>query len=430
MLYLIKRIWMWMVVLLVISEILKQKCYFHALQIFRLTLSVIFILIYLGPIALIGILAQPIILRIISNISSRKLVLWISNILFILMISMYKYYISNESFMIWLNYNEKENYLHILAIYWTNLRTFSFFMEHSQEQEQTSILDMLSYCLYLPVLFNGPFIFHADFKQSENIRSPCRERLWIILKNVARFIFWMNFVEFALHNYYVNATSFQVQLVESFDDWALYGYGYLMGQYFHMKYLVIYGLSTSVAKFENIPVPSLPKCIGRIHLYSDMWKYFDNGLYRFLLRYIYVPMLSHLKNKILASFACFTFVYIWHGLDGYIFIWVILNFFGVVIENLSTAIYKAHLRSSKIELFLGMQWIRRITCFFASFLLAMSAISNFYFFSSISIGSVFVTRILEASFTSNTILILALYCCCQFSTELKNVSNGEKKSRF
>lgn len=68
----------------------------------------------------------------------------------------------------------------------------------------------------------------------------------------------------------------------------MYGYGYTMGQFFHIKYLVIYGLSTSFAKFENIKVPSLPVCIGRIHLYSDMWKYFDAGLYSFLLRYVVI----------------------------------------------------------------------------------------------------------------------------------------------
>lgn len=117
-------------------------------------------------------------------------------------------------------------------------------------------------------------------------------------------------------------------------------------------------------------------------------------------RYIYVPIVktSHLNNKILASLACFTFVYIWHGLDSYILIWVIMNFIGIVIENSCTAIYKQHLDNSKIEEFVGKQWMRRISCFLASFLLAMSAISNFYFFSSVSIGTVFLKRVLNGEF--------------------------------
>lgn len=68
------------------------------------------------------------------------------------------------------------------------------------------------------------------------------------------------------------------------NPWALYTFGYLMGQFFHNKYVVFYGVSTAIAKFEGIDAPGLPKCIGRIHLYSNMWKYFDQGLYEFLFQ--------------------------------------------------------------------------------------------------------------------------------------------------
>jgi len=33
---------------------------------------------------------------------------------------------------------------------------------------------------------------------------------------------------------------------------------------------------------DGIKAPSAPKCVARIHLYSDMWRYFDNGLYKFI----------------------------------------------------------------------------------------------------------------------------------------------------
>lgn len=64
--------------------------------------------------------------------------------------------------------------------------------------------------------------------------------------------------------------------------WALYSFGYLMGQFFHIKYVVSYGTSIGMARFDGMDAPGLPKCIGRIHLYSDMWKFFDQGLYEFL----------------------------------------------------------------------------------------------------------------------------------------------------
>lgn len=73
-------------------------------------------------------------------------------------------------------------------------------------------------------------------------------------------------------------------MVSEHSVWAICGLAYCMGQLFQLKYVVSYGLSTSVMKFEQINAPNTPICIGRVHLYSNMWKYFDCGLYDFLLR--------------------------------------------------------------------------------------------------------------------------------------------------
>ena len=49
----------------------------------------------------------------------------------------------------------------------------------------------------------------------------------------------------------------------------------------------MYGWSSFVAKLDGVDSPPHPKCIGRIHLYSDMWRHFDKGLYLFIQKYIY-----------------------------------------------------------------------------------------------------------------------------------------------
>lgn len=64
----------------------------------------------------------------------------------------------------------------------------------------------------------------------------------------------------------------------------MYGLGYAMGQLFCNKYIIMYGLSIALARFDRIDAPDGPRCIGRIHLYSHMWRYFDQGLYDFLFR--------------------------------------------------------------------------------------------------------------------------------------------------
>lgn len=202
--------------------------------------------------------------------------------------------------------------------------------------------------------------------------------------------------------------------------WALYGYGYSMGQFFHVKYVIFYGLTTAVAQFDGIPTPALPKCIGRIHLYSDMWKHFDRGLYRFLIkyvhpvppslfvppvcsnsRYIYLPTLRHretLADKTLSSLLCFAFVYVWHGTEAYVLVWAALNYLGVVCENLFAAVCATAWVRARVRRGLSAEWEQRIGCALASPLLAVSAVSNFFFFAGTDVGNVFVRRFVSGKF--------------------------------
>jgi len=78
------------------------------------------------------------------------------------------------------------------------------------------------------------------------------------------------------------------QYVMRFGAWAHYGFGYGMGVMFQMKYVVAYGLGRTLARAEQMRTPNHPKCIGRIHLYSDMWRHFDQGLYFFLRKYVVI----------------------------------------------------------------------------------------------------------------------------------------------
>ena len=123
--------------------------------------------------------------------------------------------------------------------------------------------------------------------------------------------------------------------------WTHYGLGFGMGIVFQLKYVVTYGISSTMAQAEQIPAPRHPKCIGRIHLYSDMWRYFDQGLYSFLRRYIYIPALGHsssLVRRLLASLACFVFIYAWHRVFMFVLVWSALNFLGVTLEALGRAV--------------------------------------------------------------------------------------------
>ena len=76
----------------------------------------------------------------------------------------------------------------------------------------------------------------------------------------------------------------ETKLLSLMDLWTLAGIGYSIGQFFMMKYVFFYGITRPFMKADGIDPPDHPKCIGRIHLYSDMWRYFDAGLHKFMHR--------------------------------------------------------------------------------------------------------------------------------------------------
>ncbi|XP_011056631.1 PREDICTED: protein-cysteine N-palmitoyltransferase Rasp isoform X3 [Acromyrmex echinatior] len=210
-------------------------------------------------------------------------------------------------------------------------------------------------------------------------------------------------------------------VLQNLNSWELFGLGYCMGQFFFNKYVVIYGTCSNLCYLDDIKAPSQPKCIARIHLYSDMWKHFDRGLYKFLIRYIYVPIRKSNRcfGKLFASFLCFTFVFMWHGIQMNIFIWALLNFIGIVIEDIGTSIGKSKQYYKMQNTYLSSRNTKRLHCILASPLLAMSAISNFYFLGGQDIGNIFTQKIIHGTWKSLFILLFLLYCCCQVSVDIK-----------
>ena len=103
--------------------------------------------------------------------------------------------------------------------------------------------------------------------------------------DVARFSFWFAATNFLLHFFYFSAIQFDLPTMEKLDAWTLCGICYTLGQFFHLKYVVFYGFPKPFIEVDGVESPLVPRCVGRIHLYSDMWRFFDNGLYRFIHKY-------------------------------------------------------------------------------------------------------------------------------------------------
>lgn len=335
----------------------------------------------------------------------------------------------------------REEYLMAVTIAWINCRCLSFCMVQCEKavaaeapkasKQPThcvpdSLVHLFAYCLYFPVLFSGPLIMYDDFER--DLCHPTLTWTWnrvlLTAVNVVRYTFWFTFNEVILHYAYLSALHYQSHFVEHLPLWSLCGLGYGMSQFFMTKYTVLYGFPSTVASMEGFSAPPKPKCIARIHLYSDMWKYFDCGLYTFLKRYIYIPIVKgkpSIVRKILGAALCFVFVYTWHGMDQHILIWTLLNFFGVVVENCASSVVSSDYFKAFQTHRLSQRYVGRLKALAVVPLLLMSAVSNFYFICGLDVGNIFMRKIVINGW-SGPIWIIAgfLYCMCHVSEAIRS----------
>ncbi|XP_026667582.1 protein-cysteine N-palmitoyltransferase Rasp isoform X2 [Ceratina calcarata] len=375
------------------------------------------------------ILLQPCMLYILTYKRKRSSI-WLVHVLCLFVIHFLK--IPDGTFQNMFQFNDEEHYILMVTMCWIQLRSIScsldntkIYLENTPDDTYPflrNLLYKLAYCLYLPTLSLGPLVLYHEFIASVN-------QVYDVLKlsnvrhlafNLVRYIFWIFFTNFFLHFMYFNAVQYHPELVRSLNPWALYGLGYCLGQFFLIKYVVVYGLNHTLCAIDCVKAPPQPKCVARIHLYSDMWKYFDQGLYKFLVRYIYVPLLKSNFNKLIASFLCFTFVFIWHGMQTNIFIWAFMNFIGLNVESSIKSAERSKSYLNVHKRYMSKTNIRRLNCILTSPLLAVSVISNFYFFAGEEIGHIYIYEILHDTWYTTFILLFFLYCCCQVSIDIKS----------
>ena len=167
----------------------------------------------------------------------------------------------------------------------------------------SGLLALSAHCFYLPLGIMGPLVTSRAFKQSFSRAPPplslqlvgeaglglARYGLWFLVTEVSTFITFQQALAYhvsirgSVHVILVTYGDLsQPHLVTKLSLWALCGMGYAMGQFFHLKYTVMYGFSCHLARTDGVPAPGHPACIGRVHLYSDMWRHFDAGLYEFM----------------------------------------------------------------------------------------------------------------------------------------------------
>uniref|UniRef100_A0A336M7A9 CSON013153 protein n=1 Tax=Culicoides sonorensis TaxID=179676 RepID=A0A336M7A9_CULSO len=386
----------WYCIYVVLVEILRISK-IKKFSLYSGTFGLIFLYFHLGIIPSLIFLIKTLIFYFITPFKKRYII-WL-NVCFWMVLNNIPQL--ENIFYNTFDIDEQKVYILYITLGWNTLKCVSFTVDKIDDNDKGlhyGIVDYLGYIYYPPTLFMGPvciYEHHRDMLLRFNDESLPNsfQRFKTLLFNLLRCYFVYIITQAALHFLYINNFQFySQQIIPKLSSFGLYGYGYLMGQFFHHKYVIFYGYAIALGTFDNIKMPRRPKCIARINRYSDMWKYFDEGLYQFLFKYIYIK-LSHKNScylrRVGSIFITFVFIYFWHGLWWSIFAWSLLNFVCVLLENLITSALNSQKYNKTMSAYLGKNNLIRINALISTNIMIPSILSNFIFFAGTNVGYMF-----------------------------------------
>uniref|UniRef100_A0ABM5FKS7 Protein-cysteine N-palmitoyltransferase HHAT isoform X5 n=1 Tax=Pogona vitticeps TaxID=103695 RepID=A0ABM5FKS7_9SAUR len=186
--------------------------------------------------------------------------------------------------------SENEYFLLLFALTVRCLYYTSFSLEYcwhtSSKMMEPSFLWMLAYVFYYPVFHNGPIITFDEFYKQMKKQEPCnlKSNLYIFVWGIIHIFIWWWLAELMIHCMYMHAICSSPSLLGTVTHWTLGGLALAQVQFFYVKYLVLFGVPALVMRMDGLTPPALPRCVSTIYSFSGMWRCFDVGLHRFLIR--------------------------------------------------------------------------------------------------------------------------------------------------
>ncbi|XP_078581231.1 protein-cysteine N-palmitoyltransferase HHAT-like [Branchiostoma floridae x Branchiostoma japonicum] len=302
--------------------------------------------------------------------------------------------------------------------------------EKDGQREESSIFESLTYIFYMPTFFLGPLMTFEDFKQQtrQNPHACGVADLWGFLVSCARYACWGLLLEFIYHHFFIHMLQRTFFLFQSLDMWTLGAIGFLQCQCFQLKYTVLYGVAGTFARADGIVTPGTPKVIAVIYAFGDMWKNFDKGLHKWMLRHVYIPLGGSrrgLPRQVLSSFAPFLVLAVRGGGDLSIIVWAGANWLGVVLETLArTAARTPYLHGLKTKYAPSAASERRLVALFHGCLLAPAFISMLVFLGGINVGRIYALKTYVIGFPLATLVTtFFMFCRVQGIMELEGWEN-------
>lgn len=426
----IKQYWHWYLFHLATSSIIQKQKYRPEWQ--SWIHAAVCIIILFGSMKLISIalISSLIITYFVVAQKHSKILVWLMSVVWMIIMIFMK---SNKALQESMGYMEFHHVM--VSLCWCILRGCSYSLQLAKSfkegepnlNDRYALSHYLGYSLYFPCFTLGPFMgYHRyvafllpkEAADSAETRSNFKSLLW----RIASVAFWWLILEIAVHYIYVHYMALDIEAIKVLDTkFGLYAVGYFMGQFFFMHYVIVYGLGIAFAQYDGLKPPRKPRCIGLVHHYSDMWKYFDEGLYEFLFSHIYAELCSKDSSplrKIMSTAATFSFVFLWHGHYWYVFVWSLLNFCCLVLEKVVKTVTSSpkYTVLMKDKVGLSESGIQRFNAFLGSQIFIPAAFSNCYFISGLDVGNYLMREAYLGGWWNYLTLTFCTYCffqCCE-----------------
>uniref|UniRef100_A0A336M3Z3 CSON009390 protein n=1 Tax=Culicoides sonorensis TaxID=179676 RepID=A0A336M3Z3_CULSO len=303
----------------------------------------------------------------------------------------------------------------LMMLSWNTIRCLCFSLEKIND-DKVGLFEMLSYVLYFPTLVTGPIVCYSEFRMiCHRNETQNKSRYWRLMKDLLRCTVTLLIGEGMHYMFHVSNSNEFLELVINYDNWTIYGFGWIVVLSFYIRHRLIFGLGIAFGTFDGICMPKQLSCIFNIHSNKELARNFDNGMHLFLFRYIYSEKDFkrtnwELTSKMKKSALTFIFVLVWHGFEFHIVTWTIMSYIGILIEDRVNTLMECEHVKNYLKKFLSYNAIYRLKALINTSLWIPSVLMNFMLLTGSGIGKEFFTRTyITGGINSYIIVTLTMY---------------------
>ncbi|KAJ3364897.1 glycerol transporter [Kappamyces sp. JEL0680] len=210
-------------------------------------------------------------------------------------------------------------------------------MEKPHPAAEYNFDNYLIYLLYAPLYMAGPIVSFNDYWHQMNHKPASvtrKETVWYTLRWFA-VVFLM---EVMMH-YFSFVAIKDTKAWKGFSPFEIFLVGFFNLKMIWLKLLIIWRFFRMWAMCDGVETTeNMGRCMSNHYSGIDFWREWHSSFNKWLIRYMYVP-LGGSQYRVVNMFPIFTFVAIWHDIEGRLLAWGWLIVLFILPEMAATRLF-------------------------------------------------------------------------------------------